>query len=217
MLNFKTSAVLAAAVATASAGWAQEVRVYNWSDYIDEDLLTKFEEETGYELIYDVYDSNEVLETKLLAGGSGYDVVVPTATFMQRQIAAGVYQTLDKSQLPNIGNLWDVVTSRTETYDPGGAYSINYMWGTTGIGVNVGQVTEILGDDAPIGSLDLVFDPENMEKLAECGVYFLDAPSEMIPAALQYIGEDPDAKDEDTLAKAEPVLASVRPFVDKFH
>ena len=217
MLKTKSCTALAAVILAAQAGWAEEVRVYNWSDYIDEELLTKFEEETGYELIYDVFDSNEVLETKLLAGGSGYDVVVPSATFLQRQIAAGAFQELDKSKLSNIGNLWDVVEARTETYDPGGNYSINYMWGTTGIGVNVGKVTEILGEDAPINSLELVFNPENMEKLAECGVHFLDAPAEMIPAALQYIGEDPDAKDEETLAKAEPILAAVRPYVQKYH
>lgn len=217
MRMMKTTAVLAAAMAVAQAGWAEQVRVYNWSDYIDEDLLTKFEEETGYELIYDVFDSNEVLETRLLAGGSGYDVVVPTANFLQRQIAAGAFQPLDKSKLSNIGNLWDVVSARTETYDPGGAYSINYMWGTTGLGVNVGKVKEILGEDAPINSLSLIFDPANMEKLAECGVHILDAPAEVIPAALQYLGEDPDAKDEETLAKAEPVLLAIRPYVQKFH
>ena len=217
MLNLKSTTILAAAFATASAGWADEVRVYNWSDYIDEELLTKFEEETGLELIYDVFDSNEVLETKLLAGGSGYDVVVPSGTFLQRQIAAGAFRPLDKSQLSNIGNLWDVVQARTEAYDPGGQYSINYMWGTTGIGVNVGKVQEILGEDAPLNSLALIFDPANMEKLAECGVHFLDAPVEVIPAALQYLGEDPDAKDEETLAKAEPLLAAVQPYVQKFH
>jgi putrescine transport system substrate-binding protein len=210
-------AVLVAAVLAAQAGWAEEVRVYNWSDYIDEDLLAKFEEETGYELIYDVFDSNEVLETKLLAGGSGYDVVVPTGTFLQRQIAAGAFQPLDKAKLSNVGNLWDVVEARTEAYDPDGNYSINYMWGTTGLGVNVGEVTELLGEDAPINSLALVFDPANMEKLAECGVHFLDAPTEMIPAALKYLGENPDAKDEETLAKAEAVLAAVRPYVQKYH
>jgi putrescine transport system substrate-binding protein len=217
MLNLKSTTILAAALATASAGWADEVRVYNWSDYIDEELLTKFEEETGLELIYDVFDSNEVLETKLLAGGSGYDVVVPSGTFLQRQIAAGAFQPLDKSQLSNIGNLWDVVQARTEAYDPGGQYSINYMWGTTGIGVNVGKVQEILGEDAPLNSLSLIFDPANMEKLAECGVHLLDAPAEVIPAALQYLGEDPDAKDEETLEKAEAVLSAVRPYVQKFH
>ena len=217
MLKLKTTTILAAAIATASAGWAEEVRVYNWSDYIDEELLSKFEEETGYDLVYDVFDSNEVLETKLLAGGSGYDVVVPSGTFLQRQIAAGAFQPLDKSQLSNVGNLWDVVLNRTEAYDPGAQYSINYMWGTTGIGVNVGKVQEILGEDAPINSLALIFDPANMEKLAACGVHILDAPAEVIPAALAYIGQDPDTKDEDVLAMAEPVLTAVRPYVQKFH
>ena len=169
----------------AGAAAAQEVRVYNWSDYIDEELLAKFQAETGLKLIYDVFDSNEVLETKLLAGGSGYDVVVPSGTFLQRQIQAGAFQKLDMSKLPNISNMWDVVSSRTEQYDPENAYSINYMWGTTGIGVNVGKVTEILGPDAPIDSLSLIFDPANAEKLAACGIMMLDAPAEMIPAALK--------------------------------
>nr|WP_206295693.1 polyamine ABC transporter substrate-binding protein [Pseudohalocynthiibacter aestuariivivens] len=207
----------AALALTAAAAGAQEVRVYNWSDYIDEALLEKFEAETGLELTYDVFDSNEVLETKMLAGGSGYDVVVPSGTFLQRQISAGAFQKLDMSQLPNHKNMWDVVEKRTVQYDPENAYSINYMWGTTGIGANVGKVTEALGEDAPIGSLALIFEPGNMEKLAECGVHFLDAPVEMIPAALKYIGEDPDSKDPDVIAKAEPILSAVRPYVTKFH
>ena len=214
----KTLTAFAATLAlTATAAAAQEVRVYNWSDYIDEDLLAEFEEETGIELIYDVFDSNELLETKMLAGGSGYDVVVPTGTFLQRQIQAGAFQKLDKSKLPNLDNMWDVIQERTETYDPDNAYSINYMWGTTGIGANVGAVQEALGEDAPLGSLDLVFDPANMEKLAECGVMFLDAPTEMIPAALAYLGEDPDQKDEEALDRAAEVLSAVRPYVQKFH
>jgi len=201
----------------AGAATAQEVRVYNWSDYIDESLLQKFQDETGLRLIYDVFDSNEVLETRLLAGGSGYDVVVPTGTFLQRQIQAGAFQKLDKSKLPNLVNMWDVVSERTEQYDPDNAYSINYMWGTTGIGVNVGKVTEILGEDAPIDSLALVFDPANAEKLAACGIMMLDAPSEMIPAALKYIGEDPNSHDPDVIAKTEPVFMGIRPFIQKFH
>ncbi len=212
--------ILATFLATslaASAAQADEVRVYNWPDYIDEELLTKFEEETGLELIYDVYDSNEVLETKLLAGGSGYDVVVPTGTFLMRQISVGAFQPLDLSKLPNHRNVWNVVAERVAAYDPGNAHSINYMWGTTGLGVNVGKVKGILGDDAPIDSLALVFDPANMEALAECGVHFLDAPTELIPAALKYIGEDPDSHDPDVIAKAEPVLQAVRPYVQKFH
>ena len=209
--------LVAALAISATAATAEEVRVYNWSDYIDEELLTKFEEETGYTLIYDVFDSNEVLETKLLAGGSGYDVVVPSGTFLQRQIIAGVFQPLDFSKLPNAVNLWDVIKERTAQYDPGNKYSINYMWGTTGIGVNVNKVREALGEDAPMDSLALIFDPANMEKLAACGVQFLDAPTELIPAALAYIGENPDAQDPDVLAKAEPVLSAVRPYVQKFH
>ncbi|MFX0545423.1 polyamine ABC transporter substrate-binding protein [Roseovarius sp. S1116L3] len=214
----KTILTTTAAIAlTATTAMAQEVRVYNWSDYIDEALLDKFEQETGLDLIYDVFDSNEVLETKMLAGGSGYDVVVPSGTFLQRQISAGAFQKLDPSKLPNLDNMWDVIDERTEQYDPNNEYSINYMWGTTGLGVNVGEVTEILGEDAPIGSLDLIFKPENMEKLAECGVHFLDAPTELIPAALQYIGEDPDSHDPEVIAKVEPLLLAVRPYIQKFH
>ena len=210
----QVTATLALAAGAASA---QEVRVYNWSDYIDEELLTRFEEETGIDLIYDVFDSNEVLETKMLAGGSGYDVVVPTGTFLQRQIQAGSFQKLDKSKLPNIDNMWDVIEERTAVYDPGNEYSINYMWGTTGIGANVDAVTKVLGEDAPLDSLELIFDPANMEKLAECGVHVLDAPTEMIPAALTYAGLDPDRKDDEALAKAEEVLMAVRPYIQKFH
>ncbi len=214
----KTWLLSAATLAlVASAAAAEEVRVYNWSDYIDEELLTKFEEETGLDLIYDVFDSNEVLETKMLAGGSGYDVVVPSGTFLQRQIEAGAFQKLDYSKLPNASNLWDVIKARTDKYDPGNEYAINYLWGTTGIGVNVGKVQEILGADAPIDSLALIFDPANMEKLAACGVQLLDAPTEIIPAALQYIGEDPASLDPDVIAKAEPVLMAIRPYVQKFH
>jgi len=213
----KTILTLTATLAIGTAASAQEVRVYNWSDYIDEELLAKFEEETGIDLIYDVFDSNELLETKMLAGGSGYDVVVPTGTFLQRQIAAGAFQKLDPSQLPNRENMWDVISERTDKYDPGGEYSINYMWGTTGIGANVAKVTEALGEDAPLDSLALVFDPANMEKLASCGVHFLDAPTEMIPAALQYLGKDPDSKDTAEIEEAAAVLEAVKPYVQKFH
>ncbi|MEP1767171.1 MAG: polyamine ABC transporter substrate-binding protein [Sulfitobacter sp.] len=206
-----------AAALLATTALAEEVRVYNWSDYIDEDLLAKFEEETGIDLIYDVFDSNELLETKMLAGSSGYDVVVPTGTFLQRQISAGAFQKLDVAQLPNAVNLWEMVEARTAQYDPDNAYSINYMWGTTGIGVNLGKVKEVLGDDAPIDSLELVLNPDNMSKLADCGVHFLDAPTEMIPMTLKYIGEDPDSHDPEVIAKAEDALVKVRPYIQKFH
>ncbi len=200
-----------------SASQAEEVRVLNWSDYIDEALLEQFTDETGIKVIYDVFDSNEVLETKILAGSTGYDIVVPTGTFLARQIQAGAFRTLDKSQLSNIGNVWDDIARQTAIYDPGNAYSINYMWGTTGIGYNVGKVAKVLGDDAPSDSLALVFDPANIEKLDKCGVHFLDAPAEIIPAALRYIGEDPDSKDKNVIAKAEVILQAVRPYIRKFH
>ncbi len=205
-----------ALLVTGAAG-AEEVHVYNWSDYIDEALLAKFESETGIKLVYDVFDSNEILETKLLAGGSGYDVVIPTGTFLQRQIQAGVFQKLDKSKLPNLVNAWDMVAERTSKYDPGNEYSVSYMWGTTGIGINVAKVKEALGDNAPVDSLAMIFDPANMEKLSKCGVQVLDAPTEIIPAALKYLGEDPDAQDYETIAKVEPLLTAIAPFVQKFH
>ena len=212
LLTLTTSLAIAA-----TAACAEEVRVYNWSDYIDENLLEKFQTETGITLIYDVFDSNEVLETKMLAGSSGYDVVVPSGTFLQRQITAGAFQKLDAAKLSNLGNLWDVIKDRTAQYDPDNAYSINYMWGTTGIGINVAKVKEVLGDDAPIGSLALVFEPSNMEKLAKCGVQMLDAPAEIIPATLAYLGEDPDSHDPDVIAKTEAVLSGIAPYVQKFH
>jgi len=213
----KFFAMTAIAALTTTAVSAEELRVYNWSDYIDEALLEKFETETGIELTYDVFDSNELLETKMLAGSSGYDVVVPSGTFLQRQIAAGAFQTLDMEQLPNVKNMWDVVSSRTAEYDPDNKYSVNYMWGTTGIGVNVGKVKELLGEDAPVNSISLLLDPANMEKLATCGVHMIDAPTEVIPAVLNYLGEDPDSHDPEVIAKAEPVLLAVRPHITKFH
>ena len=212
LLSWTVSAALCA-----QAGFAEEVRVYNWSDYIDEALLEKFTAETGIELIYDVFDSNDILETKMLAGGSGYDVVVPSGSFLQRQIQAGVFQKLDSSKLSNYGNIWDVIAARTSRFDPENAYSVNYMWGTTGIGVNTAKVKEILGEDAPIDSLSLILDPANMEKLASCGVYLLDAPDEVFPAALAYIGVDPTSQQMDDLNKAADVIKAVRPFVTKFH
>ena len=216
-MKFKGMMTAAAALLAAGVAGAEEVHVYNWSDYIDESLLAKFEQETGIKLVYDVFDSNEILETKLLAGGSGYDVVVPTGSFLQRQVQAGVFQKLDKSKLPNLVNMWDLISERVAKYDPDNEYSVNYMWGTTGIGVNVAKVKEVLGENAPITSLALIFDPANMEKLSQCGVHFLDTPSEVIPAALAYLGENPDAQDMETISKAEPVITAVAPFVQKFH
>ena len=215
--SWAAALTLAASVAAFGAS-AQErtVNVYNWSDYIDESIIQEFTAKTGIKVVYDVFDSNEILETKLLAGGTGYDIVVPTGVFLARQIQAGVFQKLDKSKLPNLKNMWDVVNERTATYDPGNEYSINYMWGTVGIGYNVRKVQEALGTDK-IDSWDVVFKPENMAKLEACGVYMLDSPTDILPQALAYLGLDPNSTSADDFAKAEELLMSVRPHVRKFH
>ena len=213
------SAASAAAAALALAAHAQErvVNVYNWSDYIDDSIIQDFTAKTGIRVVYDVYDSNEILETKLLAGSSGYDVVVPTASpFMVRQIEAGVYQKLDKSKLPNLKNMWDVVTERTADFDPGNEYSVNYMWGTVGIGYNVQKIQEALGVDE-IDSWSVVFDPAQIAKVADCGVYFLDSPTDIVPTVLNYLGIDPNDTSAESLAKAEEALLAVRPHIRKFH
>ncbi|MDP3897702.1 MAG: polyamine ABC transporter substrate-binding protein [Mesorhizobium sp.] len=207
---------LAALWTVAAAAQDKVVNVYNWSDYIDDTILADFTKETGIKVVYDVFDSNEILETKLLAGGTGYDVVVPSGAFLSRQIEAGVFQKLDKAKLPNISNMWDVVATQTAKYDPDNAYSVNYMWGTTGIGYNVKKVKEVLGVDK-IDSWKTIFDPAAMAKLNECGVYMLDAPQEIIPTALNYLGLNPDSRDQAEIAKAEEILLAIRPFVRKFH
>ncbi|WP_011579511.1 MULTISPECIES: polyamine ABC transporter substrate-binding protein [Chelativorans] len=212
------SAVSVAAAVFASGAAAQErtVHVYNWSDYIDESILQEFTAETGIKVVYDLFDSNEILETKLLAGGTGYDVVVPSGEFLARQIQAGVFQKLDKSKLPNLSNMWDFVSERTAVYDPGNEYSVNYMWGTTGIGYNKAKVKEALGTDR-INSWDVVFKPEVASKLAGCGIHVLDASSEITHAALNYLGLDPNSDNPDDLQKVEALLLSVRPNIRKFH
>ncbi|MFD1695386.1 polyamine ABC transporter substrate-binding protein [Roseibium aestuarii] len=192
------------------------VNVYNWSDYIDESILEDFTKETGIKVQYDVFDSNEVLETKLLAGGTGYDVVVPTGTFLGRQIQAGVFQKLDKSKLPNLTHMWKDIEARLQKYDAGNDYAINYMWGTTGIGINVDKVKAAL-PDAPLNSWDLVFKPENAAKLADCGIFVLDTPEEIVPAALNYMGMDPDSNDPADIEKAGELLKTIRPYIRKFH
>ena len=215
---FRLAAATAVSALLTAGALAQEkvVNVYNWSDYIDESIIDDFTKETGIKVVYDVFDSNEILETKLLAGGTGYDIVVPTGAFLARQIEAGVFQKLDKSKLPNLANMWDVVAERTVKYDPGNEYSINYMWGTVGIGYNVKKVQEALGIEK-IDSWDVFFNPEKLSKLADCGVYVLDSPSDILPTTLKYLGMDPEATSADDFAKAEEAMMKIRPFIRKFH
>jgi putrescine transport system substrate-binding protein len=198
---------------------AQErtVNFYNWSNYMAPDVLANFTKETGIKVVYDTFDANETLETRLMAGKSGYDVVVPTAFFLQRQIKANIFQKLDKSKLPNLSNAWPVVMQRLATYDPGNLYAVNYMWGTTGIGYNVKMAEQVLGPNLKIDSWDFVFKPENLAKFRDCGVHMLDSAEDIFPAALRYLGLDPNSTRQADLEKAADVVLKVRPYVRKFH
>jgi putrescine transport system substrate-binding protein len=193
------------------------VNFYNWSNYMAPGVLEDFTRETGIKVVYDTFDANETLETRLLAGKSGYDVVVPTAYFLQRQIAANVFQKLDKSKLSNLANAWPVVTKRLAIYDPGNQYAANYMWGTTGIGYNVKAVQKILGADARIDSWDVVFKPENLAKFKDCGIQVLDSADDIFPAALGYLGLDPNSTKPADLERAADLVLKIRPYVRKFH
>ena len=193
------------------------VNFYNWSNYIAPGVLEAFTKETGIKVVYDTFDANETLETRLLAGKSGYDVVVPTAYFLQRQIKANIFQKLDKSKLPNLTNAWPFVTSQLAIYDPGNQYGANYMWGTTGIGYNVKAARQILGPTAAIDSWDLIFKPENLVKFRDCGVHMLDSADDILPAALNYLGLDPNSTKQADLEKAADLVLKIRPYVRKFH
>ena len=205
----------------AMAGGAQAsdkvLRVYNWSDYIAPDTLKKFEAETGIHVTYDVFDSNETLEARLLAGKSGYDIVVPSNSFLAKQIKAGVYQTLDKSKLTNWKNLNPVLLKNAAASDPDNAHAFPYMWGSIGIGYNPEKVRQALGTDAPLNSWDLLFNPENAAKLKACGISFLDSPTEMLPAALHYLGFPVNSQDKQQIAQAQEVFMKIRPSVAYFH
>jgi putrescine transport system substrate-binding protein len=198
---------------------AQErvVNFYNWSNYMAPGVLEDFTKETGIKVVYDTFDANETLETRLLAGKSGYDVVVPTAYFLQRQVSANIFQKLDKSRLPNLVHAWPEVTQRLAVYDPDNSFGANYMWGTTGIGYNVKALHKILGPDATIDSWGLVFKPENLAKFKDCGIHMLDSADDILPAALGYLGLDPNSTKQADLEKAADLVIKIRPYVRKFH
>ena len=210
--------VLAPLALVASLSHAAEtVKIYNWSDYIAPDTTKNFQKETGIAFSYDVYDSNETLDGKLMTGKSGYDVVFPSNHFMARQIQGGALKKLDKSQLPNWKNLNPVLLKALQTNDPGNEHGFPYLWGSTGIGYNIAKVKAVLGDNAPVDSWDLIFKPENMEKLQKCGVAILDNGPELLPAALNYLGLPHHSKNPEDYKKAEALLMKVRPYVSYFH
>jgi putrescine transport system substrate-binding protein len=204
----------------ASPVLAQEepvLNIYNWSDYIADDTIANFEAQTGIKVNYDVYDNNEIVDAKLLAGRSGYDLVVPSGNFVERQIKAGLLQKLDKSKLTNYGNLDPAVMESATQQDPGNEYAVPYMINTIGFGYNVAKIKEALGEDAPVDSWDLLLNPEYSSKLTGCGIAILDSPSEVFGIALHYLGLDPNSESSEDLAKAEALLASIKPNVRYFH
>jgi len=197
----------------ATAGAEEKVlNVYNWSDYIDPEVISDFTRETGITVHYDVFDANEVLETKLLTGNSGYDVVVPSAYFLERQVQAGVFASLDRSKLPGLANLDPELVARAERHDPGGAHSVVYLWGTTGIGYDAGKVRAIM-PDAPVDSWALVFDPAVVSKFKDCGVSVLEDPTDMVGTMLVFLGKDPNSESEADLKLAEERLLAIRPYI----
>ncbi|GAA3609252.1 spermidine/putrescine ABC transporter substrate-binding protein PotF [Gibbsiella greigii] len=211
-----TGLLMAASVTTSAA--EKTLHVYNWSDYIAPDTLAKFQQETGIKVVYDVFDSNEVLEGKLMAGSTGYDLVVPSSNFLERQSQAGIFEPLDKSKIPNYKNLDPEMLQLVAHNDKDNKYGIPYMMVTTGIGYNVDKVKAALGKDAPVNSWDLIFKPENLEKLKSCGVSFLDAPSEVYATVLHYLGKDPNSTNAaDYTGAANDLLLKLRPNVRYFH
>ena len=210
--------VLLAASGAASAQEEKRLNIYNWSDYIAEDTVADFTKETGIKVNYDVYDSNEVLEAKLLAGHSGYDLVVPSAApYLARQAQAGVYRKIEKAALKNYANLDPQILAAAEAADPGNQYGVPYMWGTTGFGYDRAKIKAILGDAAPVDSSALIFDPANAKKLASCGISLLDSAQELVPAALAYLGGKPLSRDAADLDRAVAALQAIRPSIRKFH
>jgi putrescine transport system substrate-binding protein len=192
------------------------LHVYNWSDYIADDTVANFEKQTGIKVTYDVFDSNDVVETKLLAGHSGYDVVVPSASFLERQIKAGVFMKIDKSQLPNIKNMDPDIMQRVALHDPNNDHAVPYFWGTTGLGYNEAKVKKALGS-MPIDSWNILFDPKNAAKLKSCGISILDASDELLKITLVTMGRDPNSTKPEDLKAAEAKLTAIRPYLREIH
>lgn len=210
------SIALTLGLMTGASAQQRVVNVYNWSDYVDPKALDEFTKTTGIKVVYDTYDNNEIVETKLLAGKSGYDIVVPSGPFLQRLIGAKVFRKLDKAKIPNLANAWPDIAQRLSVFDPGNQFAVNYMWGTTGIGINVKKVRDILGD-VPLNTWDLVLKPELASKLKACGIYMLDSPEDLFPGVLSYLGLNPDSKRADDLTKAGDALFRVRGNIQKYH
>ena len=210
---------LAATWLFATSAQAEEkvLHLYSWESYFGPGTVEKFEAETGIKVSYDMFDSNDMVETKILAGGSGYDLItINLSPHLRRELPIGVWAELDKSRLSNLGNLDPAVVARVDEVDKGLVHGVPWMWGTTGVGYNVEQVRAIM-PDAPLDSLRMLFDPEIVQKFAPCGVTMLDDAEQVLGLALIYLGLDPDTTDPEELQKAVEVVTKVRPYVRKFH
>jgi len=214
-MRFTAGALLALA-ATAAVAQQKVVNVYNWAEYTAPDTLPGFERETGIKARYDVYDSNDALQAKLLTGKSGYDVVVPSTHYAARQLQGGLFQKLDKSKLPNLKYLDPELMALVATVDPGNEYFVPWGYGTNGLGYNVTRVRQIMGQDAPLDSWDMIFKPENAAKLKECGISMLDEAAQVFPAVMHYLGKDPNTSNPDDYKAALDVLKSIRPYIRQF-
>lgn len=206
---------------TATSALAEEEKVlniYNWSDYIADDTIRNFEKETGIKVHYDTFDNNEILHAKLVAGKTGYDIVVPSSGWAALQMAGGLLRKLDKAQLPNLKNLDPDIQKQIASFDPGNQYLVNWLWGYTTLGINTAKVKVALGaEPLPANSWELLFNPKYVRKMKSCGVSVLDSASEVLPAALHYLGKDPFSKNPADYQEAATLLKSVRPFITLFN
>jgi putrescine transport system substrate-binding protein len=218
---FSAALIAATSLLAPAAAQAQEeekvLNVYNWSDYIADDTIANFEKETGIKVRYDVFDSNEILHAKLVAGKTGYDIVVPSSYWAKIQADGGLLRKLDKAQLPNLKNMDPIIQAQLAAMDPGNQYLVNWLWGYTTVGINVDKVKAALGGTPmPENAWDLVFKPEYVSKLKSCGVSFLDSPTDIIPAALWYLGKPAFSRNQADFAGVGPLLKSIRPSVTLF-
>ena len=202
----------------ASCGGKKEstLNLYNWNDYINPEAVPMFEEQTGINVNFDHYDANETVEAKLVTGNSGYDLVVPSATFVERFIKADLLQKIDKSKIPNLANVDENIMSKLDLYDPGTEYSVNYMWGTTALGFNKTKVDALL-PNAPHNSWQLILDPKNAKVLQKCGITMVDSPEDVLPNIVNYLGKDPNDFNEEDYMAAKEVLMKIRPYIKDFN
>ena len=231
MLSVRRTAILALGIASAlflsacgggkSAAGADDrsskvLNLYIWSDYLAPNTLSDFEKQTGIKIHVAYYDTNETLETKLLAGSSGYDIVVPTASYFERLIKAGAFTALDKTRLPNLKNMDPELMQKVKQNDPDNGHGVIYLWGTNGIGYNEKMVKAVM-PDAPVDSWRMVFDPAVASKLAKCGISVLDSPAEMLRAVYSYMGKDPNSQNADDLVQAEAIMTKIRPYISSIN